>query len=179
MQQVLLRAAIVAAGLILVGEACTSAASPPPTGQAASPSTAPVTSASGPPAIPTAPPTPSSSPLPSASPAPSASAAPGLGGTWNGTWQDVTPDQVSGTFALTWTQSGSTLTGTILVKGTPCLSSATVSGSVNGSTINFGAVSGTHTVVYDGTISGTTMKGTYTAPAACIDAKGTWAATKK
>jgi hypothetical protein len=91
----------------------------------------------------------------------------------------VTPDQVAGTFALTWTQSGSTLTGTILVKGTPCLTAATVSGSISGTTITFGAVSGTHTVVYDGTVSGTTMTGTYTAPAACVDAKGTWTATKK
>jgi hypothetical protein len=90
----------------------------------------------------------------------------------------VTPDQVSGTFALTWTQSGNALTGTIVVKGTPCLSAATVSGTVNGSTISFGAVSGKNTVVYDGTISGSTMKGTYTAPAGCGDAKGTWQAAK-
>jgi hypothetical protein len=54
-----------------------------------------------------------------------------------------------------------------------------VSGTINGSTISFGAVSGTQTVVYDGSISGTTMTGTYTAPAACVDAKGTWTATKK
>jgi hypothetical protein len=91
----------------------------------------------------------------------------------------VTPDQVAGTFTLTWTQNFNILTGNIVVKGTPCLTGATVSGSVSGSTITFGAVSGTHTVVYDGTVSGTTMKGTYTAPAACVDAKGTWAATKK
>jgi len=91
----------------------------------------------------------------------------------------VTPDQVGGTFVLTWTQNGSALTGGIVVKGTPCLSIATVNGTVSGSTISFGAVSGTNTVVYDGTISGSTMKGSYTAPTACEDAKGTWAATKK
>jgi len=91
----------------------------------------------------------------------------------------VTPDQVGGSFVLTWTQNGSALSGGIVVKGTPCLSVAVVTGSISGSTISFGAVSGKNTVVYNGTISGTTMKGTYTAPAACVDAKGNWTATKK
>ncbi len=177
MERALVRAVILAAGLILVVGACTATASPSPTTPPASPLPSLVTAASLPPVQPTAAPTAISSPVPSASPAPSAPA--GLAGTWNGTWQDVTPDQVAGTFALTWTQNGSTLTGSILVKGTPCLTAAAVSGTINGSTISFGAVSGTQTVVYDGSISGTTMTGTYTAPAACVDAKGTWTATKK
>jgi hypothetical protein len=36
-----------------------------------------------------------------------------------GTGQDVTPDEASGTFAPTWTQNGSSLTDSILVKETP------------------------------------------------------------
>jgi hypothetical protein len=91
----------------------------------------------------------------------------------------VTPDQVGGSFVLTWTQSGNALSGGIVVKGTPCLSVAVVTGSVSGSTISFGAVSGKNTVVYNGTISGSTMQGTYIAPAACVDAHGKWTATKK
>lgn len=175
MSRVLLRTALVAAGLVLVLAACTSAASVPSAPPAAGASQ---TAASVAP-LPTAVPVPTPTPVPTATPAPSGSPAPTLAGTWNGTWQDVTPDHVGGTFVLTWTQNGSVLMGGIVVNGTPCLSVATVTGTVSGSTISFGAVSGTHTVVYNGTISGTTMKGSYVAPAACVNATGTWAATKK
>jgi hypothetical protein len=173
-----LRWATVLAALVLAVAACTATASPPATQPPLSPSPSSLAPASLPPAQPSAAPTTTSSSIPSVPPASSASASAGLGGSWTGTWQDVTPDQVAGTFTLTWTQSGNTLTGSIAVKGTPCLAAASVSGSVSGSTITFGAVSGAHTVVYDGTVSGTTMKGTYTAPAACVDAKGNWTATK-
>ena len=175
MQRMVLRAAVLAAGLVLVVEACSSAATPPPTQPAATASQSPAIAASQPAATSAATP----SPVPSASPSAPASSAPTLAGTWNGTWQDVTPDQVSGTFVLTWTQNGSDLTGSIVVKGTPCLSSATVTGTVSGSAISFGAVSGKNTVAYNGTISGSTMKGSYTAPAAFGAAKGTWAAAKQ
>lgn len=174
MPRVILRAAWVMAALVLVLEACTSAASVTPTPQAATASPAPASVSTLPPATPSAPPT----TVPTAAPPASASPQAGLSGTWNGTWQDETPDQAGGSFVLTWTQTGSSVGGGIVVKGTPCLSIAIVSGTVSGTTISFGAVSGKNTVVYTGTISGTTMKGTYTAPAACGDAKGTWGATK-
>jgi hypothetical protein len=129
--------------------------------------------------LPSAPTTAAPTPTATPTPTPSASTAPTLAGTWNGTWQDVTPDQVSGTFVLTWSQNGSSLNGGIVVKGTPCLTIAVVTGTVNGSTLSFGAVSGKHTVVYNGTVNGNSMNGNYSAPAACVNAKGTWAATKK
>ena len=138
------------------------------------------------PATPT--PTSAGTPLPSSAPTGAATAPPtvaasnpstGLTGTWNGTWQDTTPDQAGGTFVLMWTQNGTALTGNIVVEGTPCLSAATVTGSVNGTSISFGAVSGTNTVSYTGTISGSSMQGNYTAPSACESAQGTWTATKQ
>lgn len=183
MQRVVLRAAVLAAGLVLAVQACSSTATPPPTGLATQPaasasqaaaSQAAATAASLPPATPEATASPVQSPPPSPSPAPA-----GLAGTWNGTWKDTSPDTSGGTFVLTWTQDGNALTGNIVVKGTPCLTAATITGSVNGSAISFGAVSGKNTVVYNGSISGSTMKGSYVAPAACADAKGTWAATRK
>ncbi|MGZ6328591.1 MAG: hypothetical protein ACXWN2_07715 [Candidatus Limnocylindrales bacterium] len=164
------RTAVLTTALILVLAACSSTATATPTPPVATTSPAATSVSTLPPATPT--------PAATATPAPTAAPA-GLGGTWDGTWQDVTPDQAGGSFVLTWTQSGSALSGGIVVKGTPCLSIAVVTGSVSGSTISFGAVSGKNTVVYTGTISGTTMKGSYTAPAACEDAKGNWTATKK
>jgi len=110
-------------------------------------------------------------------PAPSeAPTAAGLAGVWNGTWQDTSPDTSSGTFAVTFTVVGNNLAGSIAVKGTPCLTSGTVTGMVNGSTISFGAVSGKVTITYDGSVSGSKMAGTYSAPT-CGNAKGNWAAT--
>jgi hypothetical protein len=106
-----------------------------------------------------------------------ASTALGLGGPWSGTWQDTSPDTSSGTFAVTFTQTGNNLSGMITVKGTPCLTSGTVTGTITGGTISFGAVSGQVQITYDGSVSGTKMQGTYAAPA-CANAKGNWSATK-
>ena len=107
------------------------------------------------------------------------SVAPGaacINGTWNGTWKDTT-DSGNGTFVVNWLQAGSQLTGTITVKGAPCLTTGLVTGTVNGSAITFGAVSGAVTINYTGSVSGNTMSGTYTAPT-CGDAQGNWSATK-
>ena len=65
-----------------------------------------------------------------------------------------------------------------MITGTPCITGGTVSGTVTGSKISFGVVSGETQIVYDGSISGTTMQGTYVAPARCGDAKGSWTASK-
>ena len=100
----------------------------------------------------------------------------GLGGQWSGTWTDTSPDTSGGTFALTWTQTGNNLSGTITVAGAPCLTAGNVTGTINGSAISFGAVSGQVTITYTGTIAGTKMQGTYDAPT-CGNAKGNWSAT--
>ncbi len=67
----------------------------------------------------------------------------GLGGTWLGSWNSSEYLFVFGSLSANLTQSGSVLTGTLTFAGSPCFSSGTLSGSVNGSnisaTINFGA----------------------------------------
>jgi len=177
MPRAFLRAMVLTVGLVVMVEACSSSTTPPPTEPPAGVSQPPATEAPASVAPSTAG---ASSTAASAAPAtPSGPAVPGLAGTWDGTWKDTTPDQSTGTFALTWTQNGSALTGSIVVKGTPCVTGASVTGSVSGSSISFGVVSGQIKIAYDGTISGTTMKGTYAAPAACADAKGSWEAVKK
>jgi len=63
------------------------------------------------------------------------------------------------------------------LQGTPCLTGGTVTGTITGGAISFGAVSGQVTVTYDGSVSGNKMQGTYAT--GCGNAKGNWAATKK
>jgi hypothetical protein len=128
------------------------------------------------PATETPAPTPTAAPTLASTPS-SAPTALGLGGQWSGIWKDTSPDTSSGTFSLSWIQTGNNLAGSITVKGTPCLSGGTVTGTINGSSISFGAVSGQVKITYDGSISGNKMQGTYSAPT-CGNAKGDWSATQ-
>ncbi|MFI5045987.1 MAG: hypothetical protein ACHQIG_02900 [Acidimicrobiia bacterium] len=98
--------------------------------------------------------------------APSASAG-GLSGTWSGQYSGAS----EGTFTLTWQQSGSDVSGQITISeiGVPI----DISGKLNGNQISFGTV-GSLAVTYSGTVSGTSMSGTYKAPTGT----GTWNATK-
>ena len=101
----------------------------------------------------------------------------GVSGIWNGQWANETPDNATGTFSWQLSQQGSTLTGNISIVGTPCLSGGSVTGSVNGTSINFGVIEGEVTVNYAGTISGDTMSGYYST--SCGKAFGNWQATKQ
>lgn len=91
-----------------------------------------------------------------------------LAGTWSGQYSGA----FTGTFTLHWTQSGSTLNGSIALSKPS--GTYTVTGSVNGSAISFGAVSAG--AKYTGSISssGTSMSGSYTSPAG----GGSWSANK-
>jgi hypothetical protein len=93
--------------------------------------------------------------------------ATGLAGTWTGKYSGA----FSGTFTLHWKQSGSKLTGTIKLsrpKGT-----YGITGSVTRGKIRFGAVDAGAT--YTGTVSGTSMSGTYRSSAG---GGGPWSAHK-
>jgi hypothetical protein len=110
-------------------------------------------------------------------PAPSTPAATGgtaaslLDGTWDGTWRSAGQ---SGTFSISWTETGSTLDGTLSIS-VPCLDGANITGTVNGGSIQFGSVKGQCQVDYSGSINGDQMSGTYNLSGA---AGGTWKATK-
>lgn len=102
----------------------------------------------------------------------------GMSGIWNGQWANQTPDTATGTFSIQWSQQGSNLTGNISIVGTPCLSGGGITGTINGSAINFGVVEGQVTVNYAGIITGSnTMSGTYST--SCGNAYGDWQATKQ
>ena len=119
--------------------------------------------------------TPSSSP--NTSPSPPASASLGaLTGSWKGTWVNESPQTAVGTFTLSWAQQGNQLFGAIGVVGSTCLSGGNVTGTVNGTSLSFGAVEGNNMINYTGTYSGNTMSGTYIS--ACGNSKGSWSAVK-
>lgn len=94
-------------------------------------------------------------------------AAGSLSGAWTGSYSGA----YSGTFTLNWTQSGSKLSGTI------DLSTAGMSplnGVVAGNHISFGTV-GSTVITYTGTVSGSTMSGSYQI-AAGAGGTGSWSA---
>src|SRR6266567_637275 len=91
-----------------------------------------------------------------------------LTGTWLGTYGGAYP----GTFTLHWTQSQSRLTGTIKLSNVGRMN---ITGSVRGSTIRFGTVGNANAITYSGSVSGTSMSGTYKTGGA----GGPWSAHKK
>ena len=90
-----------------------------------------------------------------------------LTGTWSGTYRGA----YHGTFTLHWTQSKSRLTGTIKLSS---VGRTNITGSVRGSTIRFGTVDNANAITYSGSVSGTSMRGTYKAGGA----GGSWSAHK-
>jgi hypothetical protein len=89
-----------------------------------------------------------------------------LAGTWSGKYSGA----FSGTFTLHWTQSGTTLKGSITLSSPH--GTYTINGSVKGSAIKFGAVGAGAT--YKGSVSGKSMSGTYKSPRG----GGSWSAHK-
>jgi hypothetical protein len=96
-----------------------------------------------------------------------------LDGTWNGSWQS-TANNTSGTFSVTWKETGSALDGRLSIS-VGCLDGAKVTGTVSGSSIDFGSVKGQCEVDYKGSIHGDRMSGTYTISGV---SGGTWKASK-
>ena len=76
-----------------------------------------------------------------------------LAGSWSGQYSGP----VSGTFTLHWTQSGSSLSGSITLSSPP--GKYGINGHVNGSAISFGAVGAGAT--YTGSVTGTSMSGSW------------------
>jgi hypothetical protein len=95
-----------------------------------------------------------------------------LTGTWNGTWRSSS--DASGTFSVTFTQTSPSLNGTLSIS-VACLDGAKVTGTVSGSSIEFGSVKGQCDISYKGSIDGDQMSGTYDLSGA---AGGTWKASK-
>ncbi|HEY5521266.1 MAG TPA: hypothetical protein VIK08_11460 [Candidatus Limnocylindrales bacterium] len=100
-----------------------------------------------------------------------------VAGPWRGTWRSAKFASTSGTFHVTFQVNGSSFSGTVSVS-TQCVSQGTVSGSVVGNKIKFGAVQGNELVTFDGTVNGDTMGGTYHTGKGCGTDNGTWSASR-
>lgn len=109
-----------------------------------------------------------------AAPAPSSAATTstaGLSGSWNGQYGGA----FSGTFRLSWQQTGSNLNGTISLASA---GTTTIQGTVTGSTIKFGTVGGSTDISYTGSVSGGSMSGDYRVQTSNGPETGSWSASR-
>jgi len=103
---------------------------------------------------------------------PAAAGTEGATGLWTGTWSS-SDHGVSGTFATDILEQGSALTGTIDVPFAG-LQNAALTGSVDGTRITFGDISGV--ITFTGDIDGDGSSGTYVYRP--MEDTGTWQATR-
>lgn len=99
-----------------------------------------------------------------------------LAGIWSGTWTNSTPDMLSGSLDITLEQSGSKLSGSLAMSGSPCLAYGTLSGTFDGTRVEFRASEREITYVFVGRVSGDALKGTYRTN--CDDGRGAWDAVR-
>jgi hypothetical protein len=118
---------------------------------------------------------------PPASPSPNPSD--GITGTWDGLWQnDQQWGGAAGGFTMVVVQKGKAFSGTIDVTGPTCVRSGTVAGTVENGRISMGWVAaGIRDVAFEGTLTGSTMAGTWTMTACGVEQSisGTWSAARQ
>src|SRR5258708_17010669 len=95
---------------------------------------------------------------PRSAPATRSAGAPKATSPLSGKWSGRYSGSYNGTFTLRWHQSGTHLHGTIHISSAP--GTLPINGRVNGSAIRFGTV-GSTAITYTGTVSGSSMSGTY------------------
>jgi hypothetical protein len=104
----------------------------------------------------------------------SVASAPKTASVLSGRWSGQYSGSYNGTFKLRWRQSRSALHGMITISSP--LSTLPINGTVTGSSIKFGTV-GSMAITYTGTVSGTTMSGTYQVHGGTASAGGPWHAS--
>jgi hypothetical protein len=77
----------------------------------------------------------------------------------SGTWKGSYSGSFSGTFKLTWTETKSKLSGTIIISAFG-KASTPIHGTLKGTSIQFGTV-GSEALTYSGSVSGSSMSGTW------------------
>jgi hypothetical protein len=99
-------------------------------------------------------------------------------GTWDGTWTRTAPVAGGGDLSLVMEQDGSTISGTYAATGGTCLTSGTISGSVDDITITMKLVSPGTDSDFTGTLSGDTIAGTLSASCDAGVGTGDWEVTR-
>lgn len=107
--------------------------------------------------------------------APASSAAAADSGALSGTWSGQYGGSYQGTFTLNWQQSGSSLSGQITLSAPA--QTLPINGTVNGGSIQFGTV-GSTAITYSGSVSGSSMSGTYKVGTDSDAQGGNWSASK-
>lgn len=158
------RLVAVVAGLIFLATACNTNGGGKSAGDATSTSPASMSAQSSPTASGT-----------TSSPATDTPPEASLAGKWVGTWANSKPDHSTGTITILWKQKGDSLSGTISISGTPCLTGGSITGKLRpGGSINFGVVQGQVEVNYAGLVKGDRISGNYATT--CGNAEGEWKA---
>jgi hypothetical protein len=113
---------------------------------------------------------------PSSAPATKAAAStPKAAGALSGRWSGHYSGSFNGTFTVRWHQSGSHLHGTIHISNPA--GTMPINGTVHGNAIRFGTV-GSTAITYSGTVSGSSMSGTYEVHTTSGTPGGPWSASK-
>ena len=97
-----------------------------------------------------------------------------LSGTWTGRWMSVRG--ASGATTSTFTQVGNTVSGEFRFTGSPCFAGAKFEGTINGSELTGSARAGSIVVTMSGTITSSSIDGTYSVgeAGACSNDSGTF-----
>lgn len=98
-------------------------------------------------------------------------------GTWDGKWSSTSDPGFGGEAHIVFTQNGNDLAGEIDVGIRRASPTARSPERCPGTRSSFGAVQAEQSVSYTGTLSGSTISGTYSAPD-CGNGAGTWQVTK-
>ena len=94
------------------------------------------------------------------------------GKVWEGSWVDEVYD-LAGTFRLDVRRTSSTMTGSLEVSGSPCLSAGELRAEVLGDQVEFGlVVGGVDQVTFSGVIEGNRVAGTFTSGPGCGTGSG-------
>jgi hypothetical protein len=90
------------------------------------------------------------------------SAPKNLSGNWSGPWDQTDTKVGGGEYVLSLQQKGNSLSGGLSATGSSCLTNEQITGTVNGTAIEFHVVQARATATYTGTVSGRSMSGTGT-----------------
>jgi hypothetical protein len=95
----------------------------------------------------------------------------------SGTWKGKYSGTFTGTFKLTWTETKSNLSGTIMISAFGNAATP-IHGTLKGASIQFGTV-GSEAITYSGSVSGSSMSGTWKLEAnGHVGGTGSWKANK-
>lgn len=110
---------------------------------------------------------------------------PSLTPSMTGTWTFTSDSQISGSIvsgSASLQQNGTTISGEATLVGSPCATSASIAGTLNGNSLSMQLNENGDTVTFTGKLNSTftSASGSYSASLGCTNAdQGTWTASKQ